>query len=280
MTKMSWREFIISHQGVDADAISGALFGLGCEGLTEEEGVIKAYFPEAADIAGIEDMLSMFDGVSFTVTVVEDQDWYKGWKEGFGPFSVYDLYICPPWKSEECKPGPDDKFILMDPGEAFGTGDHDSTVMVIGMLREWASGQDDIGRRRVLDLGTGTGILSVAAYQYGARDITAVDVERKAVESAGRNFALNGMVGKVRLMPGSIADAGTGYDLVLANIFQEVLIDVMPGIATALSPGGKAIISGLLSGQEDKVMSVAVKCGLRQAEKAVRNGWVCLMLSA
>lgn len=280
MPEKYWREYIIRHPEGLADALSGVLFDLGCEGITEEEGAVRAYFPEDADTSAIDEAISAFVGAEYSHRLMEDQDWYAGWKEGFKPFSVHGLYVCPPWKASDCHPGPDDKFILMDPGQAFGTGDHESTVMVIGMLKEWAKTQDGIEGKRILDLGTGTGILSVAAFQFGVRDITAVDAEQKAVETAGRNFALNGMVGNVRLMPGSINEAGRGYDLILANIFQEVLLELMPGISSALNPGGKLVLSGLLAGQEEKVLDAGARSGMKLDRKKTSNAWVSLMLSA
>lgn len=280
MPDKSWREYIIRHPEGLADALSGVLFGLGCEGITEEEGAVRAYFPEDADTSAIDEAISAFEGVESSHRVVEDQDWYAGWKEGIGPFSVHGLYICPPWKAEDCHPGPGEKLVMMDPGEAFGTGDHESTVMVIGLLKGWAETQDGIEGKRILDLGTGTGILSIAAYLYGVKDITAVDVEQKAVETAGRNFALNGMVGKVRMMPGSINEAGRGYDLILANIFQEVLLELMPGISSALNPGGKVVVSGLLIGQEEKVLDAVARSGMKLDRTKTSNGWVSLTLSA
>lgn len=280
MVTEMWHSFTITCPGELKEALTAALFALGCTGTTEDGGTLTAYFPGDADTDAIAAEISKFDGVSFSVNRVEEQDWYAGWKETIGPYRAAGFLICPPWKKEECAPAPGEKLILLDPGQAFGTGEHESTVNVFDMLGDWANEQGDVSGKRLLDLGTGTGILSIAAYLHGIGEITAADTEPKAVETAARNFALNGMVGKVRLLPGSIAEAGRGYDIILANIFQEVLLELMPDIAHALNPGGEAMLSGLLTGQEARVARAAAANGLGLVEKRNRGEWVSLWLSA
>lgn len=280
MPDKSWTEYFITCPEGCAEIVSGALFEIGCEGITEEPGGLRAYFPADVPESAVDAALSGMEGVSYTTALVEDQDWYAGWKAGFGPFSAGELFVCPPWKLDEFKHGPGQKLLVMDPGQAFGTGDHDSTLMVIGHLREWSDSQGNLEKKRILDLGTGTGILSIAAYIFGARDLTAVDIEPQAVRSAANNFELNGIAGKVRLIECGISVAGSGYDLIMANIFQEVLVAAMPGIANALNPGGTVMLSGLLTGQEDSVVSAAEAEGLKLAKKVVSNGWVSLLLTS
>jgi len=273
-----WHEIKIKLPDEQKEPVSAVLFEYGCIGLTEEPGSLSAYFPEDADVGVVIGALNSFSGIIADANLILERDWQAEWKERFGPVRAAGLLICPPWK--RCEPDTGEKLVLLDPGNAFGAGDHVTTLMVLGMLKDWCDGQEGLPDRKFLDLGTGTGILAIAARTFGVGDITAVDVDNSAVESAARNFALNGIVGKVKLMPGGIKEAGRGYDLIAANIFLEPLIEAMPLMAGALKPGGCAIVSGLLEGQEGMVFGAAGQAGLSLEKKATESGWVCALLRA
>jgi len=273
-----WHEFIIKYYDDQKEPLTAVLFGLGCEGISEEPGVLKAYFPESVPPEQVSEALRTFDDVRVEHASLEEQDWYKSWKDSFSPFEVDGIVVCPPWK--ECMPMHDKKLMLLDPGQAFGAGEHITTQTVMKMMRAWVELQSDLPTKRFLDLGTGTGILAITAYLLGIKDITAVDVEVRAVETAARNFALNGMVGKVRLMPGSISEAGKGYDLIAANIFLEVLVEIIPQVASALNPGGRLIISGFLAGQKEEMIKAAGAAGLILEEIVDDGRWVSALLRA
>jgi ribosomal protein L11 methyltransferase len=270
-----WHEFTITLPDELKEPVTGVLFGLGCVGITEGDAGLTAYFPGQEEPEKIKEALAAtFKGLSVSYKAMEEQDWYASWKEKFSPFHAAGLLICPPWRLDECMPEAGEKILILDPGYAFGTGDHVTTMTVLGMLREWAGSHPDLTGKRFLDLGTGTGILSVAAYLYGIRDITAVDVEEAAVETSARNFTLNGIGDKARLVKGSIGEAGLGYDLIAANIFQEALLELMPDTAGALNPGGRLIVSGLLVGQEQAVITKANEAGLTLLDSSTSEGWV------
>ncbi|MBI5190126.1 MAG: 50S ribosomal protein L11 methyltransferase [Nitrospirae bacterium] len=273
---MKWREFTVWFPEGFRESITGMLFDAGCIGTQDEDGLVRAYFDESVPVQGVVDSLSGIQGVTFEVSDMDDQDWYASWKEQFGPMRASGLLICPPWNVVD--PAPGEKLLMLDPGQAFGAGDHVTTMMVLGMLHDWAQGRDGLAEARLLDLGTGTGILAIAAHMYGVGDVTAVDNVVPAIETAGRNLSLNGLVGSIKMLPGSIGEAGKGYDIILANIFQEVLLDLMPDMVAALKPGGVVIVSGLLEGQEDAVFAAAEKAGLRLASKKSDCGWVSASL--
>jgi len=275
-----WHEFKISLPDEQREPVTGVLFELGSQGITEEDGCLTAYFPEDANPEEISQALSGFDGVSVAYSPVGEQDWYSSWKENITPFHAAGFLICPPWRLEGCSPGEGEKLLVLDPGNAFGTGDHVTTMSVLEMLREWTASVQGLSGKRFLDLGTGTGILSIAAYLYGIRDITAVDIEQPAIETAAGNFALNGLTDKVTLIKGSIGDAGSGFDLIAANIFQEALVELMPDTVRALNPGGSLIVSGLLAGQEGPVISSAEKAGLKAVSVNTSKGWVSALFRA
>lgn len=270
-----WHEFKIKLHEEMKEPVVAALYELGCQGITEVDGELSAYFQSDVNPERVTASLSAFYGVESGYEAVPEQDWYASWKENFKPFHAEGIMICPPW--EDCNAGPDEKKMILDPGQAFGTGDHVTTSTVLGMLRSWAETPQDIPAKRFLDLGTGTGVLSIAAALYGVVDITAVDVEDDAIHTAARNISLNNMSERISLIHGSIKEAGRGYDFIAANIFQEVLLDLISDIAAALNKNGKVAVSGLLSGQDEKVIQAARSSGLEVEEVVPGSGWVSIL---
>ena len=267
-----WHEFIITAPDALREPITAILFDLGCEGVYEDGGLLRAYFPDTAPLGDVSDALVHLEGVTFEQSELAEQDWYAPWKEKFSLFEVEGLTVCPPWR--EHMPQAGEKLILLDPGQAFGAGEHVTTRTVIKMIRGWVDAQHGLEGKRFLDLGAGTGILAIAGYMYGLRDVTAVDVEIRAVETTARNLSLNGLVGKIKLMPGSIMEAGKGYDLIAANIFLEVLVELMPDIAAALNPAGSLILSGFMVDQKEQVVTAASRAGLVLDDIISDGRWV------
>ena len=272
-----WLEVKISLPENLKEPATAVLYSRGCQGITEEPGLLTAYFPEGADAEAIKKSLLQFEDVKAEAGRIEEQDWYASWKQTFKPVHAAGLTICPPWSSS----GPDEgeRLLIIDPGQAFGTGDHITTSTVLELLREWAKGQDDLARKRLLDLGTGSGILSIAAVFFGLKDIVAVDNEVKAIETAKENFRLNGVEGMIDLRLGSIDRAGRDYDFIAANIFRDVLIEIMPQAAQALNPGGLMAASGMMEGQEADVIKKATECGLETLRVLPGSGWVSILFA-
>jgi len=273
-----WHEFKISLPDELREPVTGALFELGCVGSSDDDGVTVAYFPASEPVETVMAALRGFEGISVEYRPIEDQDWYEPWKKSIGPMSVAGLVICPPWKTPAPKDG--EEVVIIDPGQAFGAGEHETTRMCLETIKAWTDSHTGLIDMGVLDVGTGTGILAIAAYRFGFGRVTAVDIETRAVETAGRNLALNGLVGKVKLGPGSVKDAGVGYDLIAANLFLEVLTENIGPIAAALNPGGGVIVSGLLEGQDDEFLLAARAAGLHLVEKRSEGKWVCMLLAA
>ena len=257
------------------EPVTAVLYDMGCEGIEEKDDALIAYFPDSANLDGIKDALSEFEGLSFSNEAVEEKDWQAAWKERFECVRAAGFLICPPWKAPSLASG--EKLLLLDPGNAFGAGDHVTTLTVLKLLKKWADRQENLKEnlrdKSLLDLGTGTGILAIGACLMGVGDVTAVDTDASSVEAAENNFALNSLTGKVRIIHGDIRAAGAGYDVVLANIFLEPLLDLMHLIPAVLKPGGTLIISGLLEGQEQAVLQEADREGLLIVESTIENGW-------
>lgn len=271
-----WYEFDIKLPDALKEPVTAVLYELGCQGVQEEHGSLTAYFPVTVSVEGAYEALSAFENVSVAYKLIDEQDWYASWKEKFRPVHAEGLVICPPWL--ECVSGPGERQLILDPAQAFGAGDHVTTLTVLGMLRAWALSRSDLERMRFLDLGTGTGILTVAACIYGLGEVTAVDTEPSAVEAARRNFELNAVAGRARIIRGSIKEAGSGFDLIAANLYQESLLEIMPRVPAALNAGGSLLVSGLLADQEQPVFQAAGDAGLEVVETVGSAGWISARL--
>jgi ribosomal protein L11 methyltransferase len=285
------------------EPVTAVLYDKGCEGIEEKDDALIAYFPESVDSAEITDALSEFGGLSISSEAVEEKDWQAAWKERFECVRAAGFLICPPWKvpnipsplvgeggaTRRVRAGvgsdllPGEKLLLLDPGNAFGAGDHVTTLTVLNLLKKLVDKQENLNEnlkeKRLLDLGTGTGILAIGACLMGVGDVTAVDTDASSVEAAENNFALNGLTGKARIIHGDIRAAGAGYDIVLANIFLEPLLELMHSISAVLEPGGTLIISGLLEGQEKAVLQEADREGLLIVDSEIVNGWFSATLT-
>ena len=242
-------------RGADEFAAS-CLFDLGTTGIvTLEEGAeymkIGAYFDELTDpsdvAAAVKTEFSRAgrakDLREAIISSVADQDWMEKWKEGFEPTAVGErLIIAPSWKLPAADTG-GRTVIQIDPGMAFGTGTHETTRLCLQLIeRYWRGG-------RLLDVGTGTGILAIAAgLLQPESQITAIDVDPLAVQVAHQNTAINKVTSCVDVAEGQPHElVGQGFDVVVANLTAEVIVDLIEDLAGSLKSGGLMILSGILN---------------------------------
>ena len=209
----------------------------------------------------------------------EDEDWMESWKSNFGILRIGKrLVIKPTWLELDFTASPDDIVIEIDPGIAFGTGYHPTTDTCLqAMEQHIAPGMT------VLDLGTGSGILTIAAIKLGAGLVTALDIDSQAVTAARRNFRRLGINKQVRLGQGSVphptAPAGD-FDLAVANISARGVADRCPFILTALKPGALFIASGLLNTQKEEVAAVVEPLGFSLISEWPQEEWTTLLYRA
>jgi len=206
----------------------------------------------------------------------EDEDWMESWKSHFRILRIGTrLVIKPTWLELDFTASPDDIVIEIDPGVAFGTGYHPTTDTCLqAMEQHIAPGMT------VLDLGTGSGILTIAAIKLGAGLVTALDIDSQAVTAARRNFRRLGINNQVRLGQGSVphptAPAGN-FDLAVANISARGVADRCPFILTALKPGALFIASGLLNTQKEEVAAVVEPLGFSLISEWPQEEWTTLL---
>ncbi len=209
----------------------------------------------------------------------EDEDWMESWKSNFGILRIGKrLVIKPTWLELDFTASPDDIVIEIDPGIAFGTGYHPTTDTCLqAMEQHIAPGMT------VLDLGTGSGILTIAAIKLGAGLVTALDIDSQAVTAARRNFKRLGINKQVRLGQGSVPHptAPAGYfDLAVANISARGVADRCPFILTALKPSALFIASGLLNTQKEEVAAVVEPLGFSLISEWPQEEWTTLLYRA
>jgi ribosomal protein L11 methyltransferase len=179
--------------------------------------------------------------------------------------------IVPQWQAYT--PVPAEIVITLDPGMAFGTGTHPTTRLCLEALERVLS-----PGMRVLDLGTGSGVLAIAAAKGGAARVLALDIDDLAVAAARENVRANGVSDVVRVGAGSLDGAGEGYDLVLVNILARVICALLDeGLAQALQPGGIVVASGIIDDQEPEVREALAKSKIEVIERVVECDWVALV---
>ena len=207
----------------------------------------------------------------------EDKDWINNWKQYFKQFYVDDILIIPSW--EEVKPEDRDKMIIhIDPGTAFGTGMHETTQLCIRQLKKYVTKDTEL-----LDVGTGSGILSIIALKLGARHAVGTDLDPCAVPAVEENKEVNGIpVEAFDMMIGNIIDdkevqdrvGYEKYDIVTANILADVLVPLTSVIVHQMKPGAVYITSGILDVKEEVVKEAVVAAGLEVVEVTHQGEWV------
>ena len=251
----------------EADDRAGLLVEAGAAGVeVREEGVVPmpgerrpapgrallvAWFGDraAAERAAAE---SGLDGV---VGEVPDQDWGEAWKRDLRPFTVGRVRVRPSWSRDQLPPGCVE--VVLDPGMAFGTGSHPTTSLCLRALSALLAERPGAS---LLDVGTGSGLLAIAARKLGAGRVAGNDVDPVAVAVARENAARNGA--ELELTGAPVEAIAGRFDLVVANILANTLVELAPAVAARVAPGGALLLSGLLAGQEGEVREAYRREGL------------------
>ncbi|MBP5453740.1 MAG: 50S ribosomal protein L11 methyltransferase [Lachnospiraceae bacterium] len=222
----------------------------------------------------IKEWMDIGDG-TVEIDTTEDIDWLNNWKNYFHQFVIEDLLITPSW--EEIKEEDKDKKVLhIDPGTAFGTGMHETTQLCIKALKKHIHDGD-----KILDVGTGSGILGIIGLLYGAGHVVGTDLDPCAEPAVAENLEMNGLsLDKFDFILGNLITeedvqkkVGTGYDIVFANILAEVLVPLMPAAAKAVKEGGVVITSGILKEKSQMVADAMVKEGLTILSIDTQGEW-------
>lgn len=234
----------------------------------DEEGRIR--------LSEAEKLLSGIEGVSFrTEETGDDSEWLYKWQEHFKPSKVGErIVVKPGWEDYEAADG--ELVIEMDPGMAFGSGLHETTSMCIKALEKDLGGAYDPSRYpiKVLDVGTGTGILAMAAVLLGADEALGIDIDDEAVRVSNENIIKNGLEGRISIRHGNLMD-GINYDpdIIVANLMADLVVMLSPAAAAQLRPGGVYITSGILDIKEDIVKKAIEDAGFDIIEVLADGEW-------
>ena len=239
----------------------------------DKEAVLSRVREELAELSGF---LDIGEG-TITESQTEDKDWINNWKQYFKQFYVDDLLIIPSW--EKIKPEDEGRPVIhIDPGTAFGTGMHETTQLCIRQIKKHVA-----PGCQMLDVGCGSGILSIAGILFGAGHAVMTDLDPCAVSASAENMAENGIGEECfQILEGNLIDdaavqdaVGYGkYDLVTANILADVLVPLTPAVARCLKEGGVYISSGILQEKEQMVADAVRKAGLEILEITRQGEWV------
>lgn len=300
---MGYYEFTIRIPAPSRDALFNRLSELGCLGITDHGDKVIAYFKDGIDIAGLRDEIGSFRQVlrdagldpdfSFDYFYLSERDWNEPWKKRFIPIDVGEHFsILPPWAS----PDPTRIPLIIDPGMAFGTGHHETTGACLSLIEKYSTAAlppregvtppspplnlrgGGVGSQSFLDVGTGTGILAIAASRLGFGHVVGVDIDPLAVDAAKRNAERNQLT-DITIVEGRIDSVEGSFSMIAANLMSEILIRIAGGIAAHLKRHGVAILSGMLVGQEDDVLKAMLKAGLEEVERRYDGRWVSAVVS-
>ena len=229
--------------------------------------------------AELEELRSFMDIGAGAVIVdeTEDIDWINNWKQYFHQFTIDDLLVIPSWEDVQAE-DMGKKILHIDPGTAFGTGMHETTQLCIRQLKKYS-----MPETRLLDVGTGSGILSIVSLLYGIKEAVGTDLDPCAVDAVRENKEANGIAPeKLKLIIGNIItekevqdEVGYGcYDIVVANILADVLVPLTPVILPHLKKGGIYITSGIIDDKEETVTAAVRAAGLEVLEVTYQGEWV------
>ena len=200
-----------------------------------------------------------------------EEDWAENWKKSFKPLRLgKHMRIKPGWC--DCAVEPGDKVIEIDPGMAFGTGTHETTGMCVELVEKYVQ-----PGTTAIDVGTGTGILAIAAAHMGAKDVLAIDIDRVAVRVAAENVRINGFEGVIRCVAGDLLEnVDEQADVVIANIIADVIILMAQPVRTHIADGGKFICSGISSERKQDVLDALNAAGYTVLDVLERGGWCAI----
>jgi len=299
---MRWAEINIITTEEAADLAANIMIEEGCGGVAitgphiraaESPDVIHSnnipgqtrltgYIPVGDELEGKLDAIAVrFRGLAETgvdigrgeiaIKLVEDKDWASAWRSFFKPVRIGKVLICPSWEKPNAEPS--DLVVRIDPGMAFGTGNHPTTKLCLAAIQKHLRKGD-----KVLDVGTGSGILAIAAAKLGAKHITATEIEQMAVEAAYRNFRRNRVDHKISLHhTDSPLGLANDIDFAVANITADPIIKMRDAFRESIRCDGLLVISGIVTERANEVAEKISEVGFKQVESATDDDWVVVI---
>lgn len=288
---MEFWELTVPTSPEAAEGLTNFLWEQGALGVVEEEGpsdpprlraFYAAHVSSARLLAAVGEYRVGLRALGFPlggeaeIVPLHDGQWASAWQQSFPPLTIGErLFIAPPWETAPTPPGR--VRVVIEPGRAFGTGHHGSTEGCLALLDRCLAASP---AARVLDIGTGTGILAVAAVALGAPRVFAIDVDPDAVAAARQNAEANGVGERIHVGPGGpeALPRTAAFDLVLANILTHTHLALVREYRRRVAPFGALVLGGMLAGEDDQVTRALVPHGFTPRESLERDGWAATVL--
>jgi ribosomal protein L11 methyltransferase len=268
---VGWTAVRVRPRGgaVAAELVTAALFAAGSPGVQELGDELLTQFPPEADIAAIRTAVLEADATAdVSIAPADPVDWTEGWKALIGAHDLGGLAVVPTWLAEGRDPA---ATIVIEPGMAFGTGDHPTTRGVVRLMQGVVRAGDVVA-----DLGAGSAVLAIAAVKLGADRVAAIEYDGDAIGNAEENVARNGCAGRVTVIEGDahvLLPLVAPVRLVLANIISSVLTSLLPAIHAALTADGEAILSGILHDEREEMLATLAAAGFRAVAEDREEAW-------
>lgn len=253
---MRYIKLVIAIADEYQELLIAELFDMGFDGFQQQDDKLITYITKedfgVGDREQIKQLLAGFSENSFIESeeLVGDQNWNEQWEQTIRAQEIGPFFIKPTW---DTKPVPEDKILLeIDPKMSFGTGYHETTRLILNLLPQLIHQND-----RVIDAGTGTGILSIASIKLGAAEVFAFDIDDWSIKNTQENILLNGVEDRITVKQGSseVIPPNTKADVLLANIERNVIIELLPDFIDVLKKGGDLVLSGLLESDRQDLVS-------------------------
>ena len=260
-----------------------AKFRLNPEDYPESGLRLIVYFDETMDIdeklRQIETFIANNDlvdreQITISKNIIDEEDWENEWKKHFHNFKVgRNFFIVPSWEFDQVAVSESDKVIKIDPGMAFGTGDHATTSLCLTLMEDIIE-----DHQKVIDVGTGSGILSIGAHLLGARSIKATDIDELSLKVATENIKLNDCSEDITVEKGDLLkDENDQYDVVIANILAHIIDDMITDAYSHLNSDGYFIASGIIVEKKDEIINHLEAVGFQVQETLIEDGWVAIL---
>ena len=283
-----WLEIAIDAAPELNDPLSAFFFDLGATGLVFEDfgsRTLKAYLPVEKSPEDIQNRITVYlsqlslihphlNAPGFRLSKIENQDWQRNWRRFFRPVHISpNLLVLPVW--EELPPHVEEAHIIrIDPGPAFGTGQHATTKMCLRAMESFGADR----AQTLLDVGTGSGILAIYGAKLGFEKIEAIDVDPEAVRWAERNIGLNGAANAITLSGTGIEAIEGRFSLVCANLILGELLRLMPVFSRLVETNGHLVASGILRDQVERIEEALPATGLFTSHRLYEDEWACMVL--
>ncbi|WP_209331012.1 50S ribosomal protein L11 methyltransferase [Lunatimonas salinarum] len=274
---MDYLKYTISCTAAFGEILMAELAEIGFESFIESDAGIEAYVNESLfDAAAFEEVLTKYqkqEPLTYTTEKMPRVNWNEEWEKNYDPILVDEIiYVRASFhpKREDVE-----HEIIINPKMSFGTGHHATTYLMLKLLLE-----TPVGGKRVLDAGSGTGILAIMAHRLGASQVEAFDIDDWCMENGNENFQIN-KIENVQMGLGTIRQVAPRglFDVILANINKNVLMDEMEEYARLLRPGGKLLLSGFYEADITDLVMLAEQFNLKLQKQHTRNDWAALVLS-